>query len=280
MDPVIRLVTPWPALLVEMRERILFASDFHLGLEYELAKMGISIPYQTERILNELLAVVREVKPDRLVLLGDVKHGVPITSFMERREIPRFFEALKGEVGGIDVARGNHDANIQQLVPEWVTLHHSRGFMIEGGINIAAMHGHAWPYPEMMSADLLVLGHNHPTVLLRTPLGVRVSQRVWVKGQCSCTVLASSFLKQYGVEPKGDPVSEFEIKFNAKVGNPQMVLVPSFNDLLGGMPINGEAPKSMLSPILHPGAVNMDEFDVYLLDGTFLGSVRFLRTLV
>ncbi|MFQ6053253.1 MAG: phosphoesterase, partial [Candidatus Bathyarchaeia archaeon] len=78
---MISLLTPWPALLVEGEERVLLASDFHLGLEYELAKMGINIPYQTDRILGELLAIVREHRPDRLVLLGDIKHGVPITSF-------------------------------------------------------------------------------------------------------------------------------------------------------------------------------------------------------
>ena len=91
---MIRLLTPWPALLIEEEERILMASDLHLGVEYELAKMGINIPYQTDRILGELLTIVREHKPDRLILLGDIKHGVPITSFQERREIPLFFSAL------------------------------------------------------------------------------------------------------------------------------------------------------------------------------------------
>jgi len=238
---LIRLLTPWPALLVEGEERVLMASDFHLGLEYELAKMGISIPYQTDRILGELLAIVREHRPDRLLLLGDIKHGVPITSFQERREIPLFFSALQEEVETIDVVRGNHDANLQRLVPEAVAIHPSRGLMFGEGFRVAAMHGHAWPYPRMMAADLMVMGHNHPTVLLKTPLGVRVSQRVWVKGRCDGVRLAEAFLRQAGAKFEGDPREAFEAQFETGIGDPQMILMPAFNDLLGGLPVNSEA---------------------------------------
>ncbi len=43
---MIKLLTPWPALLVEGEERLLLASDFHLGIEYELGKMGITSPLE------------------------------------------------------------------------------------------------------------------------------------------------------------------------------------------------------------------------------------------
>jgi len=59
-----------------------------------------------------------------------------------------------------------------------------------------------------------------------------------------------------------------------------MVLMPAFNDLLGGLPVNAEAPKSLLGPLLRTGAVKIDGFEAYLLDGTFLGDVNLLRTLV
>lgn len=276
---MIRLLTPWPALLIEEDERVLMVSDLHLGVEYELAKMGINIPYQTDRILGELLAIVREHKPDRLILLGDIKHGVPITSFQERREIPLFFSTLLEEVEIIDVARGNHDGNLQKLVPERVTIHPSRGFMLGGSFRIYAMHGHAWPYPRMMSADLFVMGHNHPTVLLNTPLGIRVSKRIWIKGRCDGGLLAEALLKQFGIESGDNPLMEYETQFGETIEDPQMVIIPAFNDLLGGLPVNAEAPKSLLGPLLRTGAVSIEGFEVYLLDGTFLGSVEFLRTL-
>jgi metallophosphoesterase superfamily enzyme len=55
--------------------------------------------------------------------------------------------------------------------------------------------------------------------------------------------------------------------------------MPTFNDLMGGLPVNSETPKSLLGPLFRSKAVEVDDFDVYLLDGTFLGRVDFLRGL-
>jgi putative SbcD/Mre11-related phosphoesterase len=279
MGRLIRLLTPWPAMLLEGEERVLIASDFHLGLEYELAKMGISIPYQTERILGELLSLIEEHSPERLLLIGDIKHGVPITSFQEGREIQRFFSALMEEVSSIDVIRGNHDGSLQQLVPEGVVIHPSRGIILGEEYRIAAFHGHAWPSPKLMDADLLVMGHNHPTVVLRTPLGIRVSQRVWVKGRSTGSSLARVFLDQAGISPGDDPINTFRSHFRVDAKDPEVILMPAFNDLLGGLPINSEPPENLLGPLLRSGALKIDDFEVYLLDGTYLGRVGFLRGL-
>ncbi|MDQ1282572.1 MAG: uncharacterized protein QG666_361, partial [Euryarchaeota archaeon] len=59
--------------------RVLVAADIHLGLEHELMLGGICIPSQTEKILSRMLSYLDEIKPDRLVLLGDIKHNVPRT---------------------------------------------------------------------------------------------------------------------------------------------------------------------------------------------------------
>ena len=276
---MIRLLTPWPAMLVEADERLLLATDLHLGIEYELAKMGINIPYQTDRFLEELLALVREHRPDRLLLLGDIKHGVPITSFQEKREIPLFFAALQEEVDRIDVIRGNHDGNIQNLVPEGIEIHPSKGLILGEGFKVAVLHGHAWPYPRLLSADLMVMGHNHPAVQLNTPLGVRITRRVWVKGRVDPGRLAEALLDQAGVKTEGDPLEEFGERFETEANDFQVVIMPTFNDLMGGLPVNAEIPKSLLGPLFRTGAIEVEDFDVYLLDGSFLGQVGFLRSL-
>ena len=275
-----KLLTPWPAMLVEAGERILMATDFHLGIEYELAKMGISIPYQTDRFLEELMDLIREHRPDRVIILGDLKHGVPITSFQEKREIPRFFRSLLDEVEHVDLVRGNHDANIQNLAPEEVEIHPSRGLIIGEGYRVAALHGHAWPYPQLLTADLIVMGHNHPAVQLNTPLGVRITRRAWARGSPDPVKLAGALLDQAGKRPEGDPLTAFEERFGVAMGTPQMVIMHTFNDLMGGLPVNEEGPKSLLGPLFRSGTVDVEDFDVYLLDGSFLGKVSFLRTLV
>lgn len=276
---MIKLLTPWPALLLEEDERVLLVADLHIGFEYELAKMGISIPYQSDRLLEELLTIVHECRPHRLIILGDLKHGIPIASFQEKREIPRFLEALKEEVEVVEVVRGNHDGGLQSLVPEGVKIHSSRGVLMGEKLKVGIFHGHAWPSPKLMGADLLVMGHNHPIVLLRTPLGIRLSRRVWAKGTCDGERLASAYIEREGVEIGEDAVGRFEEVHSLRIRDPQMILMPAFNDLLGGLPINSEAPKTLLGPLLRTGAVDTSGFEVYLLDGTILGEVKFLRSL-
>jgi putative SbcD/Mre11-related phosphoesterase len=274
---LIRLLTPWPALLADIGEKVLIVADLHIGLEYELSKAGVNIPYQTERIQGELLALCREHKPDRLVIAGDVKHGVPVTSFQEKRELPTLFEVLLSEVPRIDVTRGNHDGGIQDLATKGVEIHGSKGIILGEDFKIAIFHGHAWPKTKALEADCLIAGHNHPTVILKTPLGIRMTQRAWVKGVAEPAKLAKAFLEQDGIKYEGDPVAAFDDHYKTKIGAPEMILMPTFNDLLGGLPVNGEAPQSLLGPMIRRNAINIEDFEVYLLDGSYLGNVAFLR---
>jgi metallophosphoesterase superfamily enzyme len=203
---------------------------------------------------------------------------VPITSFQEKREIPRLFNALLDEVDQVDVARGNHDGNIQNLAPDGVVIHPSRGFVVGEEFRVGLLHGHAWPYPGLLGCDLLVMGHNHPTVRLNTPLGVRVSRRVWVRGVVDPVRGAAAVLGQDGIKAE-EPLGAFRERYGVEAAAPQVVIVPTFNDLMGGLPVNSETPRSLLGPLFRSKVVEVDDFDVYLLDGTFLGRVDFLRGL-
>jgi putative SbcD/Mre11-related phosphoesterase len=274
---MIRLLPPHPIALVESRERVMVAADLHLGMEYELAQQGINIPYQWDRLLEELLEIVREHKPDRLILLGDVKHGVPATSFQEKKEIPNFFNTLLEEVKRIDVTRGNHDANLQKLLPGEVTLHTSKGILFGDGFNVAALHGHAWPKPEILVADTVMMAHNHPSILLNTPLGIKISRRAWIRGKTDTERLAKAFLEQDKVKIEEGILEEFTDYYGFKPKTPEILIMPTFNDLLGGLPVNSESPKSLLGPLFRSGAIDLEGFDVYLLDGSYMGTVSFLR---
>ncbi|MCJ7614092.1 phosphoesterase, partial [Candidatus Bathyarchaeota archaeon] len=70
------------------------------------------------------------------------------------------------------------------------------------------------------------------------------------------------------------------IEFRAE----QLFILPSFNQFLGGRPINErkrgkKRADAYIGPILRSGCVNIDDAEVYLLDGTFLGTVAQLKTL-
>jgi hypothetical protein len=62
------------------------------------------------------------------------------------------------------------------------------------------------------------------------------------------------------------------------------LFVPPFNDFLGGRPINVRqhsgskwTKTDRFGPLLRGGIVNMNEAEVQLLDGTYLGTVKQLR---
>jgi hypothetical protein len=56
--------------------------------------------------------------------------------------------------------------------------------------------------------------------------------------------------------------------------------MPSFNDFLGGRPINeNRCPKEKgselpIGPVLRSDAVSIENAELYLLDGTFLGTTN------
>ena len=137
-----------PLLLVEGDERVLVAADLHLGLEHELWLGGVSIPSQTEKILARLLGFLAEIKPDRLLLLGDIKHNVPKTSWQEKREIPEFLRRLCARAI-VEIVPGNHDSNLADMAPLGVRVRPSSGFVLDG---VGYFHGHTWPDEKVMRA--------------------------------------------------------------------------------------------------------------------------------
>jgi metallophosphoesterase superfamily enzyme len=99
-------------------------------------------------------------------------------------------------------------------------------------------------------------------------MGLRITKQVFVKAPCNSQKLAKSLPKNSKTDPKAPKVL-------------QLFILPSFNQFLGGRPINQTKKKreTYIGPILRSGCVNMDEAEVYLLDGTFLGTVKQLKTL-
>lgn len=238
-----------PLLLVEGELRVLVAADLHLGLEYELWLGGVSIPSQTERILERLMEQLSEVKPDRLLLLGDVKHNVPRTSWQERREIPEFLRAL-AEVVKVEIVPGNHDTGIADMAPLGVRVRPSTGFVLDG---VGYFHGHTWPDPDILRAGALVAAHLHPAVRLKDPLGRTFTRRVWARAP----LLPEVVQKQYGFSRTA-----------------KMIIAPAFNDLCGGLPLN-EPENETRGPVL--SLADLERARLYLLDGTDLGSLREIK---
>ena len=69
-----RFIHNQPALV---HRGILAAADLQLGIEEELReKEGIRLGSHTPELLERLKRLVKQAKPKKLVLLGDVKHSI------------------------------------------------------------------------------------------------------------------------------------------------------------------------------------------------------------
>jgi hypothetical protein len=222
------------------------AADLHLGLEYELWLGGVSIPSQTGKILERLLRSLDEIKPDRLLLLGDVKHNVPRTSWQEKKEIPCFLASLSKKAK-VEIVLGNHDSNLASMAPAGVRVRPSSGFILD---DVGYFHGHTWPDEKILGADLLVAAHLHPAVRLKDPLGYSITHRIWAR----MNLLPHAVEKQYGF-----------------ASTAEIIIAPAFNDLCGGLPLNKPCDEAR-GPI--PSLVDLSSARIYLMDGTNLGTVR------
>jgi len=235
-------------------------------------------------MLNKLLQLIDQCKPSTLLFLGDVKHTIAKVELEEWRDIPEFFEALGNKVNEIRVILGNHDGNLEPLLPEKVQILPSTGL---AEADVGLFHGNAWPAHELLACRSLVMGHVHPTVAFRDPLGFRITAQVWVKAKLNSEMLAKAFLKSVGVkiEANTDAVTKLHKHSNVRMKASELFIMPCFNDFLGGRPINRSGRDrysrsvEYLGPVLRSGSVDLDNAETYLLDGTFLGTISQLREL-
>jgi len=225
-------------LIAEGKHRVMVVADLHLGIEYELWLGGANVPSQTGKLLDLLRGMIDEHKPERLVVLGDLKHNVPRTSWQERVEVPDFISKLS-QIVEVTLVPGNHDTGLRDLAPG-AEVCASEGVVIDG---VGYFHGHTWPDPEVLSSRILITAHLHPSIRLVDPLGSSRSERVWVR----------AFSEEYEKE---------------------VVVMPAFNPLCGSLPLNEmDEEKGPLMKL-----IDLNRSRIYLLDGTYLGRLEEIMT--
>jgi putative SbcD/Mre11-related phosphoesterase len=276
-------LTPYPAALVRSnRTRTIAIADLHIGWEMALSEQGIHVPSQTPKLLKKLKELLNIYKPEKLLILGDVKHTVATAQKIEWQDVPEFFNEIRKHVAEISVIRGNHDGNLDALLPENVKTMPGTGVTIN---NTGFFHGHQWPSPDLLKCGTLVMGHVHPIVAFRDPAGFRVTRQVWVKMDCNSTELARILLRKHKIKIEVNLEKTLSKHFKIKLKTSQLFIMPSFNDFLGGRPLNERRPAHRLDservagPVLRSEAVDMKNAETYLLDGTFLGTLEQLRSL-
>lgn len=235
-----------PALYINKKKILVFA-DLHIGIESELSERGINAVSQIKKLTFHFVSLCKKYKPKEIVLLGDIKHNIPSSTIQERKDVKNFLEEIKS-YGIIHIIPGNHDGNIQKISPNHTIIHPSDGFIIE---NIGFVHGHRWPSKEIMNCKQIVMGHTHPNIMFTDRLGYKTFEPCWIKGNFYDKKLKEKY-----------PDST----------NPQVLVMPAFNSLCGGIAANKEGITGPLGKI-----IEIENAQIFLVDGTYLGKIKDIR---
>ena len=117
-----RIVPRYPALVINGNEKSLVIADLHLGFEAKLSSNNIYLGKNTSvtETAKDIEKILDKTKPESLILLGDIKSGIKSITKTEWNTIPTFFEIIKKRID-VTVIPGNHDANIEKLIPRGIT---------------------------------------------------------------------------------------------------------------------------------------------------------------
>jgi putative SbcD/Mre11-related phosphoesterase len=242
-----KIVPGKPALLIEGQKKYLVVTDLHIGFESGFTSKEIFLGKNTtiNETIDELLEIIDSEKPDSVVLLGDVKSSIKSISKIEWNDVPLFFEKIKTQCDVILIP-GNHDANIQRLVPEDVSLISSSG-MVED--NILFTHGHTMPSENFAHVKKIIMGHMHPVFFQEE--SIVNGQRVWISIKAD----------------KGQI-------FPSQSGEIEIIIVPSFNKYFYAT--NKKKYKKSISPIIEK-LKKISSAKIVTLDGTIIGDETILN---
>ena len=136
-------------------EATIVIADLHIGLESALEADGLHLPrFQTDNMREALIEIIDRYSPQRVVILGDLKHEFSRNVGQELAEVRSILSLLK-ESSEVNVARGNHDNYLPNIAFK-LGINVEERFII-GGITL--MHGHT-----PTDSRPLVIGHEHPSV--------------------------------------------------------------------------------------------------------------------
>jgi len=245
----IRLVNNYPALIIEGQEKNLVITDLHIGFEDNLSQNNIFLGKNTtvNESIKEVEKILVKTKPDSLILLGDIKSGIKSITKSEWNDVPIFLEKIKKRIN-MTIIPGNHDANIEKLIPEGISLATTKGIIIEDTL---LTHGHTMPSENFSSVSKIIMGHVHPVFFQEK--SIINGERVWVTIKCNKQKI-----------------------FPSKTGNLEIIIIPTFNKHF--YTAHKKFYKKSISPILDRREVL--EAKILTLDSRIIGNESLLPNII
>ena len=184
--------------------------------------------------------IIKKENPDTLILLGDVKSSIQNITKTEWNDVPYFFEEIKNSLD-IILIPGNHDSNIDRLIPNDVTLIGSKGMIID---DILLTHGHTMPSKNYSNVNNIIMGHIHPVYFDQNSL--LNGERIWISIKTEKSKI-----------------------FPSTKGNLNITIIPSFNPYFYAT--EKRYYKKSISPIVEK-IKDSTMAKILTLDGTIIGN--------
>ncbi|MBN1792419.1 metallophosphoesterase [Candidatus Woesearchaeota archaeon] len=200
------------------KEKVLVLGDVHVGYEEALNKQGVLIPrFQMKEIFSHLKKVFLEVKPRKIILLGDLKHEFGTISRQEWKDTLMLLDFLLKE-SEVILIRGNHDKILGPIAGK-------RGVEVKDSYSLGKYffcHGDQLfsKDEDYKKAKIVIIGHEHPAISIRD--GARVERY-------KCFLSGRYGLKKLVVLPSMNLVTEGTDVLAEKTLSPFIKDVDAFN---------------------------------------------------
>jgi len=220
------IVEPYPALYFD---NTVVIGDLHLGLESLMVSEGVFFPkFQLDEIKDHLKDIFDKKDPERIVIVGDLKHEFSETTYGESEEVKDLLNFLEKELEEIRLIKGNHDNYLIYPTKEFEKVHLDQSFTLN---KTRFIHGHQEEidiskYEE--EAKYWVIGHEHPALSLKDDVGIKEKIPCFLYGELNL-----------------DQSEE-----NNKDEEGKIVVLPAFSRLAEGSQVNEIPDNKLMSPIL------------------------------
>ena len=245
-----KIVESEPAMILQEQKRHLVITDLHIGFEttFSSNKIFLGKNSSVKQITADVKKLLQNENIDSVILLGDVKSSIQGITKSEWNDVPYFFDEIK-KVSNIILVPGNHDAGIDKLVPDEISMISSKGLVID---DVLLTHGHSMPSENFSGVNKIIMGHIHPVFFQDDSLVN--GQRVWISIK-----------------------AKKELVFPSAKGEMQITVVPSFNPYFHVT--QKKHYKKSISPIIEK-IKNDSTAKIITLDGTIIGDGIELEHLV
>ena len=238
----IRIIDSEPALILDGEKKSLIISDLHIGFEHKFSsnKKTNKKDSSVNQIISNVRKIIEKENPNSLILLGDIKSSIQNITKAEWNDVPYFFEEIKNSLDVILIP-GNHDANIEKLIPDYVTVSSSKGIIID---DVLLTHGHTVPSKNYSTVNSIIMGHVHPVYFDKNSL--LNGERIWISIKATKSQI-----------------------FSASTGQIDITIVPSFNPYFYATEKKNY--KKSISPIIEK-IKDISRARIVTLDGTIIGN--------